>query len=125
MKVQADYETRTLIAWCKESQSKQIRAQLETKIDAALAVLQSEVSEEMYIGSTRLAMGRGGSLIDILQGTQFLTLNIRNLALTTTEISLREALSRIGAQGANTIAIISPANCMIALLLFYRFYAFF
>lgn len=92
--IESDPDKNQLIAWCHPSQKDQIQKKLIEKLDVIKNSLQNEVIEEVLVGGTRIVWGMGAKISHILFGSQFISLNIRKLALNVTEADIQKMVSK-------------------------------
>lgn len=68
-----------IIAYCSILQKTGIQEKLRAKIDAIVSLLSSQTVEEAYLGGTRLVVGAGLEVKEVLFSNEFMTLMIRGL----------------------------------------------
>ncbi|KAE9014227.1 hypothetical protein PF010_g8129 [Phytophthora fragariae] len=75
-----DRNTNTLTVYCAPVNEPQIRASLDKRISALKTRLEEESIEEVYLGTTRVVLGNGFEVRELLFDKDFAAVTVRNLA---------------------------------------------
>ncbi|KAE9040749.1 hypothetical protein PR003_g7292 [Phytophthora rubi] len=75
-----DRNTNTLTVYCAPVNEPQIRASLDKRISALKTRLEEESIEEVYLGTTRVILGNGFEVRELLFDKDFAAVTVRNLA---------------------------------------------
>ncbi|KAJ0410081.1 hypothetical protein ATCC90586_004931 [Pythium insidiosum] len=103
-----DRDAGTLVAACAPVREDAIRSSIDSKIEFMRRRLESDTTEETYMGATRAVIGPGFLVQQLLFGSEFLSLTLRNLRAD----SDRDVEARIRAWAAQASCPAQAIRCV-------------
>lgn len=88
-----DAETGQLYLYCAPIKTANIEQVIQSKIDVVLKEIKKQVTEEKYVGETRVVIGEGYQVHEILFEKEFATLYIKNIPMDICRRTLKEILT--------------------------------
>jgi hypothetical protein len=90
-----DIDHGILAAYCSSGEKARVESALRRKVDEVMRVLTDQVEEEVYMGGTRVVVGQGYKVKEILFPQEFITVFIRSLHPSVTKRELNLHLERV------------------------------
>ncbi|KAJ0392291.1 hypothetical protein P43SY_012001 [Pythium insidiosum] len=103
-----DRDAGTIVAACAPVREGAIRSSIDSKIEFLRRRLESDTTEETYMGATRAVIGPGFLVQQLLFGSEFLSLTLRNLRAD----SDRDVEARIRAWAAQASCPAQAIRCV-------------